>query len=144
MQVDGQYIAEVRAEHDQDALGDVDNVQHTEDQRQPDRHQCIDTAAQDAVDDRLAEFASHLRFMPFILLTGCVERAASLADPLDQVPQAGFCACACACAPALPPSTGTNWPFCHWKIRPCCAVFSPLAVNCTAPCTVCSLIPLCR
>ena len=87
VQVHGQHVAEVRAEHDQDALGDVDDVEHAEDQRQPDRHQRVDTAAENAVDDGFGEFASHPWFMPFILLASCDFRAATSApNPLVTSP----------------------------------------------------------
>src|SRR5262249_12014414 len=50
VQVHGERVAEIGAEYHHHALGDVDDVQHAEDQREADGHQCIDAAAQNAVD----------------------------------------------------------------------------------------------
>src|SRR5581483_3622296 len=52
VQVHGEQVAEISSEDDQDALGDVDDVEHPEDQRQADRHQRVDTAAEYSVEDR--------------------------------------------------------------------------------------------
>ena len=51
MQVHGQHVAEIAADDDEDALRDVDDVEHPEDQGQPDRHQRVDTAAEYPVDE---------------------------------------------------------------------------------------------
>src|SRR6185437_9579569 len=55
VQMRPEHVAEVGAEHDQDALRDVDEVEHAEDQCEPDRHQAIDTALEHAIGDGLQE-----------------------------------------------------------------------------------------
>ena len=57
VQVHRQHVAEIGAENDQDPLGDVDDVEHAEDQRQPGRHQRVDPAAEDPGGDRLGDLA---------------------------------------------------------------------------------------
>jgi hypothetical protein len=60
VQVHREHVAEIGADDDQDALSDVDDVEDAEDQRQPDGHQPVDGADQQAVHDRLIDQASHL------------------------------------------------------------------------------------
>jgi hypothetical protein len=59
VQVGPQHIAEIGAEYHHDALGDVDDVEHAEDQRQPDRHQAVDPAFEHSVGYR-AEKGTHV------------------------------------------------------------------------------------
>ena len=68
-QVHGEHVAEVGAEDDQDALGDVDDVEHAEDQRQPDGHQTVNSAHEDPVDDGLVDQPSHVSSVPLRFLT---------------------------------------------------------------------------
>ena len=64
MQVDRQHVAEIGAEHDQDALGDVDDVQHAEDQREPGRHQRVHATAEYPGGDGASDLGSHLSSVP--------------------------------------------------------------------------------
>src|SRR5258708_11928220 len=48
-------VAEVGAQDDQGALGDVDDLHHPEDQRQTGRHQGVDGASHDAKDDGFSD-----------------------------------------------------------------------------------------
>jgi hypothetical protein len=59
VQVHGQRVAEVGAQDHHDALGDVDDVEHAEDQRQPDGHQRVDAAAEHAVDHGVQDLGCH-------------------------------------------------------------------------------------
>ena len=52
-------IAEVCAQDDQDTLGDVDDVEHAEDQRQADGHQGVDATDEDAIDNSLVDLTCH-------------------------------------------------------------------------------------
>ena len=58
--MDGQHVAEIGAEHHEDALRDVDDVEHAEDQREPGRHQRVDPAAEYAGGDGLLNLGRHL------------------------------------------------------------------------------------
>jgi len=131
VQVDGEHVAEIGAEHYQDPLSDVDDVEHAEDQRQPDGHQRVDPAAEYPVDDGLVDLASHLSS---VLLR---RRAA-------QLDQCGF-GLMIATEPVAPSgSTCTYFPFCHWKMKAIAFTFWPRELNCTGPWTLASVTPLCR
>ena len=54
-----QRVGEVSAQDDQDTLGDVDDVEHAEDQRQAHRHEGVDAPDEDAVDDGLGDLPRH-------------------------------------------------------------------------------------
>src|SRR5262249_22155942 len=45
----------IHAEHEEFAMGEVDHPQHAEDQREPDAHQRVDAADENAGEDELAE-----------------------------------------------------------------------------------------
>ncbi len=68
VQVDRQHVAEIGAEHDQDALRDVDDVEHAEDQREPGRHQRVDAAAEYPGRDGLRNLGRHLSSVPLSAL----------------------------------------------------------------------------
>ena len=59
MNPDRQRVAEISAQDDQDTLGDVDDVEHSEDQRQADGHQGVDAADEDAIDNSLVDLTCH-------------------------------------------------------------------------------------
>ena len=59
-----QRVAEVRAEDDQRALGDVDDLHHAEGQREAAGHQRVDAAGQDAQQAGLDEEVHRLRGLP--------------------------------------------------------------------------------
>src|SRR5262249_2386867 len=63
VQVHGEHVAEIGADNDQDALGDMDDAEHAEDQRQPASHRRIHPADQYPVDDGLVYQAPHLSSM---------------------------------------------------------------------------------
>jgi hypothetical protein len=54
-----QRVREVGAQDDQDTLGDVDDVEHAEDQRQADRHEGVNAPEENAVDDGLGYLPRH-------------------------------------------------------------------------------------
>jgi hypothetical protein len=54
----GRRVGKERAQHQERALGEVDEVRHAEDQREADRHERIDIADHEAVED-LAEELDH-------------------------------------------------------------------------------------
>ena len=50
-----QIIDGIAAQHDESAMREIDDVEHAPDQRHAERHQAIETAQQDAVDEDLRE-----------------------------------------------------------------------------------------
>ena len=50
-----QEIDGIAAQHDEGAMGEIDDVEHAPDQRHAERHQAIEPAEQDSVDDDLSQ-----------------------------------------------------------------------------------------
>ena len=97
-QVHRQHVAQVGAQHDQRSLGDVDDVHHAEDQREPGGHQRIDAAGQHAFDDRLGSRYDTCSRSPVRLRE--TRPAWSRTAPTTGAP-------------------GPASPFCHWNIDAC-------------------------
>ena len=131
VQLHRQRVAEVRAEYDQDALGDVDDVEDAEDQGQADRHQGVDTSDEYPVDDGLVDLRRHA-------LSAVLVRA--------QLDQFGLGLMIATDPAAL---VGRTWLkavplLCHWKVNAAEPEFLPSSSNFTGPWTVLSVTPLCR
>ena len=141
VQVHAEHVAEVGGEYHQDALGDVDDVEDTEDQRQADRHQRVNPAGEYAIDDGLVDLPSHVSSVLCVPATADLLVVRAPAYPGSQ----GDLKVWTGDEPAEP--TGRTWtklPFCHWKTNVGAAMFLPTLSNCAGPCTVCRMMPLCR
>ena len=103
-EVDRQLVAEVRAEDDHHALGDVDDVHDAEDQRQTGGHQRVDAAGQDSIDDRVEKVGRDNRASPS-------RPASGYTGGFDPAAVVG--------------SVCTDVPFCHWNVSVFSAVFCP-------------------
>ena len=55
---------DVHAEHDEIAMGEIDDVHHAPDQREAGREQRVDRAEQQAADDHLNEDGGHVSGLP--------------------------------------------------------------------------------
>src|SRR5262249_8331361 len=136
VQVGPEHVAEVGTEYHHDALGDVDDVEHAEDQRQPDGHQAIDPTFKDTIGDGLKEgshVSSVLRSFRSLVTPGVCQPARVCLvrrGGTDPVASAGS---TCTYLAPVPPAPG-----CHWKMTAdwAAALFSPLLPNCATPRTV--------
>ena len=84
-----QEEADVHPDHHEFALGEVDDLDHAEDQRDADTDERVDAADEQAVDDGLDHCLQHLRYPPAQVFSSGA-RASSFGKTLARSP---FCHC---------------------------------------------------
>src|SRR6202044_503108 len=105
------------------------------DQRQPDRHQRIDPAAEYPVGDGLIESTPHVSSV--LCVPATADRLMVLRARLTRRCQKGGLTARMRVEPcAVVGRTWSNWPFCHWKMNAGAPTFSPTLSNLAEPCTV--------